>query len=113
MNLHCKDSNHNDEELMQRIDELHKEEQEQLQQAVNPRGILQLFLEWRGGNMSFLIEGESIQLLATYEKTEYDLRTILTSHRQKKKKREEILKKKDSLCLEVLTNLIERGIICL
>lgn len=113
MNLHCKDSNHNDEELMQRIDELHKEEQEQLQQAVNPRSILQLFLEWRGGNMSFLIEGESIQLLATYEKTEYDLRTTLTSHRQKKKKREEILKKKDSLCLEVLTNLIERGIICL
>lgn len=113
LNLYCSDLNHYDEELIQRIKKLDDEEKEQLHQAVNPRSILQLFLEWRNGNMTFLIEGESIQLLATYEKTEYDLRSSLTNHRKKKKKQEEILKKKDSLCLEVLTDLIGRGIICL
>ncbi len=91
---------------------LSQEEVSNLKTSHSPRELLTIFLGWENGEMSFISEGDRIQLIGIYKSAEYDFTEFVKSFRKKCKKQEEKSRVKNLLCLKTLETLIqERKII--
>ena len=97
--------------LVEKINTLSAEDKKSLKNSFNPAEMLNLFVDWKGGKLSFYAEDERLQLNVAFESSEYLLQESFPRHRSRCKKREELIKAKNSLALSVLRDLIEKGII--
>ena len=108
LTLHSKGYNWND--LVIKIGQLDPEERERLLQSTSPREILQLFVKWKEGKVSFDIEGDVIKFGVSHVE-QYEFRETLSCKRPRRLRRLEILEKENELSLKVLEDMIKQGII--
>mgnify|MGYP000850101062 FL=1 len=103
---------HHDRDLVIKIGQLVPEDRERLLQSTSPREILQLFVKWKEGKVSFDIEGDVIKFSVSHV-GQYQFQETLSCEKPKRLRRLEILEKKNELSLKVLEDMIKQGIICL
>ena len=108
LTLHSKGYNWND--LVIKIGQLAPEERERLLQSTSPREILQLFVKWKEGKVSFDIEGDVIKF-GVSRVGQYKFRETLSCERPRRLRRLEILEKENELSLRVLKDMVRKGII--
>ena len=108
LTLHSKGYNWND--LVIKIGQLAPEERERLLQSTSPREILQLFVKWQEGKVSFDIEGDVIKF-GVSRMGQYKFRETLSCERPRRLRRLEILEKENKLSLRVLEDMVRKGII--
>ena len=108
LTLHSKGYNWND--LVIKIGQLDPEERERLLQSTSPREILQLFVKWKEGKVSFDIEGDVIKFGVSHVE-QYEFRETLSCKRPRRPRRLEILEKENELSLKVLEDMVRKGII--
>ena len=108
LTLHSKGYNWND--LVIKIGQLAPEERERLLQSTSPREILQLFVKWKEGKVSFDIEGDVIKF-GVSRMGQYKFRETLSWERPRRLRHLEILEKENKLSLRVLEDMVRKGII--
>ena len=101
---------HYDRDLVIEIGQLAPEDRERLLQSTSPREILQLFVKWKGGKVSFDIEGDIIKF-GVSRVGQYKFRETLSCERPRRLRRLEILEKENELSLKVLEDMVRKGII--
>ena len=107
LTLHSKGYNWND--LVIKIGQLDPEERERLLQSTSPREILQLFVKWKEGKVSFDIEGDVIKFSVSHV-GQYKFQETLSCEKPKRLRRAEIIEKIDALSLKVLEDMVKKGI---
>lgn len=108
LTLHSKGYNWND--LVIKIGQLAPEERERLLQSTSPREILQLFVKWKEGKVSFDIERDVIKFSVSHV-GQYKFQETLSCEKPKRLRRAEIIEKIDALSLRVLEDMVRKGII--
>ena len=101
---------HYDRDLVIKIGQLVPEDRERLLQSTSPREILQLFVKWKEGKVSFDIEGDVIKF-GVSRMGQYKFRETLSCERPRRLRRLEILEKENKLSLRVLEDMVRKGII--
>ena len=99
-----------DGDLVIKIGQLDPEERERLLQSTSPREILQLFVKWKEGKVSFDIEEDVIKF-GVSGVGQYKFQETLSCERPRRLRRLEILEKENELSLKVLGDMIKQGII--
>ena len=94
---------------MIKIGQLVPEDRERLLQSTSPREILQLFVKWKEGKVSFDIEGDVIKFSVSHV-GQYKFQETLSCEKPKRLRRAEIIEKIDALSLKVLEDMVKKGI---
>ena len=92
-----------------KIGQLVPEDRERLLQSTSPREILQLFVKWKEGKVSFDIEGDVIKFSVSHV-GQYKFQETPSCERPKRLRRAEIIEKIDALSLKVLEDMVKKGI---
>ena len=98
-----------DRDLVIKIGQLVPEDRERLLQSTSPREILQLFVKWKEGKVSFDIEGDVIKFSVSHV-GQYKFQETLSCERPKRLRRAKIIEKIDALSLKVLEDMVKKGI---